>query len=96
MDIGRVHKQDSAFFAEDKKYLKFEEFLAKNQVDPRKVPFTELSFKVCGYGYFEKYRQNMKLKFREYLWDATQSCPDLTSLQIVFNGFSVNSAPKES
>jgi Fe-S-cluster formation regulator IscX/YfhJ len=71
------HSQSSAFFAEEKKYMRFEEYLAKNHIDPRRVPFTELALKVCGYGYFEKHKQHMKLKFREYLWEATNACPDL-------------------
>jgi hypothetical protein len=50
--MDHEHSQSSSFFAEEKKYMRFEEYLAKNHIDPRRVPFTELSFKLCGYGYF--------------------------------------------
>ena len=58
------HSQSSAFFAENKNYLRFEDYLALNNLDPRHVPFPELSYKVCGYGYFDKYKENMKEHFR--------------------------------
>jgi Fe-S-cluster formation regulator IscX/YfhJ len=91
----KLHSQNSPFFAEEKTYQRFEEYLHHNGIDPRRVPFTELSFKVCGYGYFEKYKQHMKLKFREYLWESSHGCPELSSLKIIFNGFVVNSSDSE-
>ena len=70
--------------------MRFEEYLLKNKIDPRHVPFTEISLKVCGYGYFPKYKQHMKNKFREYLWESANGSPELNTLMIIFNGFQVN------
>jgi hypothetical protein len=49
-----------------------------------------LSFKCCGYGYFPEYKKTMKANFLSYLADAIQSCKNLITLKIVYNGFGVN------
>ena len=70
--------------------MSFKEFLIRNKIDKANAPFTQLSYKVCAYGYFPKFKQNMKNKFKEYLYDSAKLCPDLNTLKIIFNGFQAN------
>ena len=68
-DFNNSHERASEFFA-SKNFRNFENELSTLELprrDPPFVPFVELSFKCCGYGYFLAYRNRMLLNFMKYL-----------------------------
>lgn len=54
-ESNKVHERSSEFFA-SKDYRDFMQELSSLELPIKNPPFTELSFKCCGYGYFPHYK----------------------------------------